>query len=508
MIYTKKNDDTNVIVSQVLTVLTNEESSYINSLSAIPIIIDNDRYVVDNTYINRISEDYDISREESIQLLESTNNIDNLTVSISDIDCVLDPYSVNIDADTKIIHNESLYDLLYEDILEQVENEELLLEDVEYILESVVSLDEVSTRSKNGYHSRDSINDIAYKYEPNVDNPKSFNNITIRYMGKDLNIPFEDLTILKDFVLRNRKNKKAYQDTFSKAKVHSKAAIGLSKKGLPSNNLHKNAIDYVDIAQSHRDLYTDKIQNPPDYVKKIIPSTLAGELLNDDEAGNTILQAYYSAKRKHKYLQKHKHIKMNDDGTISVTAKGGKFSRPWAFNSSEKRGGYEGNITADNDSNFGNRESRKQQKMDVAKMEIYRDAAKQQNETNTQSNEIIKDLNDKFDEVERNREKEAREEKRKRHIERSEEENFNRPTFKKLKTSYEFDKKRLAIGAGATGAAVGAYAIARKIASLKNIQNKYARKLLMLPPAKRGIVQRIIDKIKKMIVKLSQKMKK
>ena len=129
MIYTQKNDDTNVIVSQVL---TNEESSYINSLSAIPIIIDNDRYVVDNTYINRISEDYDISREESISLLENINNIDNLTVAISDIDSIIDPTLLTESSNFIIYPQSELteeYDY-YEDILQAVfdEDNESLLE--------------------------------------------------------------------------------------------------------------------------------------------------------------------------------------------------------------------------------------------------------------------------------------------------------------------------------------------------------------------------------------------
>ena len=130
MIYTQKqNDDTNVIVSQVL---SNEESSYINSLSVIPIIIDNDRYVVDNTYINRISEDYDISREESISLLENINNIDNLTVAISDIDSIIDPTLLTESSNFIIYPQSELteeYDY-YEDILQAVfdEDNESLLE--------------------------------------------------------------------------------------------------------------------------------------------------------------------------------------------------------------------------------------------------------------------------------------------------------------------------------------------------------------------------------------------
>ena len=67
---------------------------------------------------------------------------------------------------------------------------------------------------------------------------------------------------------------------------------------------------------------------------------------------------------------------------------------------------------------------------------------------------------------------------------------------------------RIAKIGGGLAAAGGAYAAARKIASLKNLQNKWARKLLLLPPAKRGMIQRIIDKIKQTIVKLSKRLHK
>ena len=155
MIYTKKNDY-NVIVSQVL---TNEESSYINSLSAIPIIIDNDRYVVDNTYINRISEDYDISREESISLLENTNNIDNLTVAISDIDSIIDPTLLTESSNFIIYPQSELteeYDY-YEDILQAVfdEDNESLLEyldiedDLDILNERQISKEDLKSQFYN-----------------------------------------------------------------------------------------------------------------------------------------------------------------------------------------------------------------------------------------------------------------------------------------------------------------------------------------------------------------------
>ena len=156
MIYTKKNDDTNVIVSQVL---TNEESSYINSLSAIPIIIDNDRYVVDNTYINRVSEDYDISREESISLLENTNNIDNLTIAISDIDSIIDPTLLTESSNFIIYPQSELteeYDY-YEDILQAVfdEDNESLLEyldiedDLDILNERQISKEDLKSQFYN-----------------------------------------------------------------------------------------------------------------------------------------------------------------------------------------------------------------------------------------------------------------------------------------------------------------------------------------------------------------------
>ena len=59
----------------------------------------------------------------------------------------------------------------------------------------------------------------------------------------------------------------------------------------------------------------------------------------------------------------------------------------------------------------------------------------------------------------------------------------------------------------AVGAGVGpAYLLARKIASLKKVQNKYVRKMLLLPPAKRSLMQRAVDKIKVLIQKLAQRL--
>lgn len=45
-----------------------------------------------------------------------------------------------------------------------------------------------------------------------------------------------------------------------------------------------------------------------------------------------------------------------------------------------------------------------------------------------------------------------------------------------------------------------------KIASLKKVQNKYVRKMLLLPPAKRSLMQRAVDKIKVLIQKLAQRL--
>ena len=59
----------------------------------------------------------------------------------------------------------------------------------------------------------------------------------------------------------------------------------------------------------------------------------------------------------------------------------------------------------------------------------------------------------------------------------------------------------------AVGAGIGsAYLLARKIASLKKVQNKYVRKMLLLPPAKRSLMQRAVDKIKVLIQKLAQRL--
>lgn len=58
--------------------------------------------------------------------------------------------------------------------------------------------------------------------------------------------------------------------------------------------------------------------------------------------------------------------------------------------------------------------------------------------------------------------------------------------------------KRAGIGTAIGG---GTYLIARKLAKLKGLENKYARKLLLLPPNKRNFVQKMLDKIRALIRK-------
>lgn len=58
--------------------------------------------------------------------------------------------------------------------------------------------------------------------------------------------------------------------------------------------------------------------------------------------------------------------------------------------------------------------------------------------------------------------------------------------------------KKIGIGA-ALG--TGSYLAARKLAKLKGLENKYARKLLLLPPNKRNFVQKMLDKIRALIRK-------
>ena len=70
----------------------------------------------------------------------------------------------------------------------------------------------------------------------------------------------------------------------------------------------------------------------------------------------------------------------------------------------------------------------------------------------------------------------------------------------KAKHDQERKRKMLVGGIGLTGAGT-AYIAARKLAKLKGLENKYARKLLLLPPNKRNFVQKMLDKIRALIRK-------
>lgn len=72
----------------------------------------------------------------------------------------------------------------------------------------------------------------------------------------------------------------------------------------------------------------------------------------------------------------------------------------------------------------------------------------------------------------------------------------------KWKEKHDKEKRRKMLVGGIGLAGVGtAYLAARKLAKLKGLENKYARKLLLLPPNKRNFVQKIVDKIRALIRK-------
>lgn len=73
----------------------------------------------------------------------------------------------------------------------------------------------------------------------------------------------------------------------------------------------------------------------------------------------------------------------------------------------------------------------------------------------------------------------------------------------KWKEKHDKEKRRkMLVGGGIGLAGAGtAYLAARKLAKLKGLENKYARKLLLLPPNKRSFVQKMLDKIRALIRK-------
>lgn len=73
----------------------------------------------------------------------------------------------------------------------------------------------------------------------------------------------------------------------------------------------------------------------------------------------------------------------------------------------------------------------------------------------------------------------------------------------KWKAKHDQEKRRKMLMRGGVGLASAgtAYIAARKLAKLKGLENKYARKLLLLPPNKRSFVQKMLDKIRVLIHK-------
>lgn len=76
---------------------------------------------------------------------------------------------------------------------------------------------------------------------------------------------------------------------------------------------------------------------------------------------------------------------------------------------------------------------------------------------------------------------------------RQQEQKDTKPKNKSFSTT-----KKIGIGA-ALG--TGSYLVARKLTKLKGLENRYMRKLLLLPPNKRSFVQKMLDKIRALIRK-------
>ena len=391
--------------------------------------------------------------EESSILNNYTNNIQNNIVE--DVDIILDPYSITDKNNIRVYHKESLYDYLCEDILEQVENDELLLEDIDNIIESVILKEEVNQFS--GMHSKTKNGVFSYSYRPDLNDPGSFNKIDITTPEGKKQITFKQLESIKNYIIQTRKHRDDSRK--EQGRAFDKAFIGnrrLHNNIPPSENLKKAVGIHVRNAQDSLDKFDYSLNNPPSELNNLMSTRWFKSLIADKNEGDTMLQAYYAVKRQNKELAKRKKIKIGKNGVITILK--------------------QNNST---DSNLP-----KSEVEDTSKRVISSN-----NSTKTSTN-----TNEKDD------------------IDKSIEEyhkfiNSPPPPTSSSEnpdnTNYTL-RKGLALGAGA----VGAYAIARKIASLKNVQNKYARKLLLLPPAKRGKLQRIIDKIKQLISRLGKRVHK
>lgn len=661
MIYTKKNDDTNVIVSQVL---TNEESSYINSLSAIPIIIDNDRYIVDNTYINRISEDYDISREESISLLESTNNIDNLTIAISDIDSIIDPTLLTESSNFIIYPQSELteeYDY-YEDILQSVfdEDNESLLEylddiddDFDVLNERQISKEDLEKQFNSKLKGirnagnlkalNNNISSLDKKYTrlmkryPDLgkllfDDKGNVNNITLnklvkRIKGEDKSKGFDS----QRYEIRRRARNKL-RSIYGKNIIDSRNNLNDDLTRPQVREIHKIHRKYFYDAMDDKRLDTSKaieLDNRADanlkFKGNFKNSQIPEKYQNANNTSHNVtdrsidaLMDILTSSQKRELLSLHasqKHLNKTQKKMQGISNRLGRIRKEEERNAPADQGQ---NITVRINGkkrliwqNKGETLSQAKQRY-IEKVEDMKKAeeAKKRSLSSTPSStsdkkeepkrevvtvqkqgektksdsprdgETVKDTAKRLStqnqplqleyHPEDNKPKEKRVFNTKKTVktpevielgttakpkqqeqpktEKPKEEDKptrvipspdkkteespkstqaepakpaasstpNKPSSTAtvppvVKQDLSKDKtsiSRIAKIGGGLAAAGGAYAAARKIASLKNLQNKWARKLLLLPPAKRGMVQRIIDKIKQTIVKLSKRLHK
>lgn len=592
MIYIK-NDDTNVIVSQVL---TNEESSYINSLSAIPIIVDNDRYVVDNTYINRISEDYDISREESISLLESTNNIDNLTIAISDIDSIIDSTLLTESSNFIIYPQSELteeYDY-YEDILQSVfdEDNESLLEYLDDIDDDFDILNERQVSKEDLEKQKERLNK-SMVYTGNLPSiqfvatglPDEYKKALIKD-GK-VNAPLLNRIvklIKQDDDSDFTPNPLAYKtDMTANKKLESKYGkgahyyrAGRGNYGYQRVNKFRNKYDDFDDSLDHKSRkefreYAKKVRDKEaGKVYKFDTISKNYKVIDKFQKGNSRNLNLKNSEIPEKYRNDSNYSKdSTDDMALKIFKALGSRDRKslLKIHSAEKhnkklttklgkinkRLGIVPKETDNTETNEKKKEttqieSPKEKEREVVTVqkqgektksdsprdgETVKDTAKR---LSTQNQPLQLDPNDKKQQQEQPKTEKPKEEDKPTRVIPSPDkktEESPKPTQAEpakpaasstpnkpsstatvppaVKQDLNKDKtniSRIAKIGGGLAAAGGAYAAARKIASLKNLQNKWARKLLLLPPAKRGIVQRIIDKIKQTIAKLSKRLHK
>lgn len=432
-------------------------------------------------------------REYPYLTLEESNIIENNHINtidsniVEDVDIILDPYSISSKDNIRVYHKESLYDYLCEDILEQVENDELLLEDIDNIL-YYTNLSEV--RNYDGYYSRKDNGVFSYSYNPNLYDEKSFNKIKITTPNGKKEITFKQLEGIKNYILQQRNYMNKVDKEQNKASL--KTTLGkklISKKIKPSENLISGIQNHIDSASYNLNQYDKHFQSPPFEIVNILGTKLAKGILTDKNEGDSVLQAYYAVKRQNKHWSKRKEIKINKDGTVTLRAK--RLERPPAGD--KVRTDEDDFIEYTwNDPKYGvgTRESRKAAKLKIAQQEVQKD------EEEREFQEFIDNIKKKDEEFDKDF---------KEYLDNRDKPATAPSQPKELKDNTNYTLRRgIALGAGAAGV----YAIARKIASLKNIQNKYVRKLLLLPPAKRGKLQRIIDKIKQVIARLGKRLHK